>query len=82
MNWQNIAVQVALAVFGLTSLWLAYSSVPSVRRWSPPVGLCGQPFWVITAAQGESWGMGALAVAYTSIYARASWREWRIWRAQ
>ena len=63
-------IQLALAAFGLAALWMATGSNPTARRWAPVVGLLGQPAWVAFAVQADAWGLLALSVAYTLVYAR------------
>lgn len=68
--------QIGIAVFGLTSLWMAMGTNPRARRWAPVVGLCGQPFWAAFAWQTQGWGLGLLVVAYTVVYARGAVVQW------
>lgn len=68
--------QIALAVFGLTALWMAMSSNQTARRWAPAVGLAGQPFWVAFAVQSSAWGLLVLSLAYAAVYARGAHTQW------
>lgn len=69
--------QLALAVFGLASAWMAMVSLsPRLQRWAPVVGLCGQPFWLAHAISAEAWGVLAVAVGFTVVYARGCWVRW------
>lgn len=70
-------IQLALAAFGLTALWMALGHNARARRWAPIVGLLGQPFWLIFAWQVQAWGLGAMAVAYTIVYGRGVLVQWR-----
>lgn len=70
-------VQLALAVFGLTALWMATGHSAGARRWAPIVGLCGQPFWLWFAVSVQAWGLLALSLAYTAVYLRGAWVQWR-----
>lgn len=70
-------VQFGLAVFGLTSLWMAMGTNAAARRWAPLVGLCGQPFWMWFAFGTQAWGLMVLSTAYTLVYARGAWVQWR-----
>lgn len=65
--------QLFIALFGLSSLWMAMGHSPQQRRWAPVVGLCGQPFWAAFAWQTEGWGLGILVAAYTAVYVRGAW---------
>lgn len=69
--------QLALAVFGLSALWMAMGHNPVARRWAPVVGLCGQPFWLVFAVSVEAWGLLVLSLAYTAVYVRGAWVQWR-----
>lgn len=69
--------QCALAAFGLTALWMAMGHSARLRRWAPVVGLAGQPFWLLFAWQSSAWGLMVLAVAYSCVYARGAWVQWR-----
>ena len=67
--------QVFIALFGLTSLWLALDPPrEDLRRFAPIVGLCGQPFW-LTETYGK-WGMFVLCLAYTGVYLRGAYVHW------
>lgn len=65
-------IQLLLAVFGLTALWMAYSPSPRARRWSPFVGLLSQPAWIAYAVDADAWGLLLLSAAYTAVYARGA----------
>jgi hypothetical protein len=70
-------IQFALAFFGLSALWMAMGPSPLARRWAPVVGLCGQPFWLAFAIGGEAWGLLVLSLAYSAVYARGAWVQFR-----
>ncbi|MGV8823013.1 hypothetical protein [Methylibium petroleiphilum] len=70
-------IQLALAVFGLTAMWLAMGGNARGRRWAPIVGLCGQPFWMWFAFGVQAWGLMVLSLAYTVVYLRGAWVQWR-----
>lgn len=70
-------IQLALAFFGLTALYMATGHSLRARRWAPLVGLCGQPFWLVFAWQADAWGLMALSLAYTGVYIRGAWLQWR-----
>lgn len=71
-------IQIFLAVFGLSALWMSMGTANlTARRWAPVVGLCGQPFWLLATGGAEQWGMFALCCAYTAVYARGAWVQWR-----
>lgn len=69
-------IQLALAFFGLTAMFMAMGHNPRARRWAPIVGLCGQPFWITFALQSSAWGLLALSLAYSAVYVRGVWLQW------
>lgn len=71
-------IQIALALFGLSALYMAMGRNAQLRRWSPIVGLCGQPFWLYFAVNAGAWGMFALSVAYSLVYIRGAWVQFAI----
>ena len=70
-------IQFVLAICGLTALWMATGKNAESRRWAPIVGLLGQPAWMIFAIQSDAWGLLLLSGAYTGVYARAAWVQFR-----
>jgi hypothetical protein len=70
-------IQLALAISGLTALWLATGKSTRGRRWAPVVGLCGQPAWLWFAVDANAWGLFALSLAYTAVYIRGTFIQWR-----
>lgn len=69
--------QLFIALFGLTALTMALSQNARARKWAPLVGLASQPFWFAATIPTEQYGMVALCVAYTAVYLRAAWVNWR-----
>ena len=55
---------------GCLSLYLMASQAPRVRMWAAIVGLCGEPFWLLTAYINGQWGVVALAVVYAVNWVR------------
>jgi hypothetical protein len=70
-------LQLALAFFGLTALFMAMGNNPRARRWAPVVGLAGQPWWLAYAIQSHAWGLLLLSIAYSAVYARGAFVQWR-----
>lgn len=68
--------QLFIALFGLTSIWMAMGNDTRLRKWAPIVGLAGQPFWAMFAWQSGAWGLGLLVVAYTLVYANGVRVQW------
>lgn len=75
MNAHTIS-QLCIALFGLSSIWLAMGNWQPGRRWAPLIGLCGQPFWFHFAWYADGWGIMALVTAYTAVYIRGAWIQW------
>lgn len=69
--------QLFIALFGLSSIWMAMGKNERARRWAPIVGLCGQPFWAWFAWEAQAWGLGVLVLAYTAVYIRGAMVQWR-----
>ena len=70
-------IQLALAVFGLSAMFMAMGNNPRARRWAPIVGLCGQPFWIAFAIGTQAWGLLVLSLAYSAVNVRGAWVQWR-----
>lgn len=70
-------VQLALAFFSLSALWMAMGKDAQSQRLAPLVGLAGQPFWVWYAFTAGAWGLLAISLAYSAVYARGAWVQWR-----
>lgn len=66
-------IQLALAFFGLSAMWMAMGKSARARKFAPLVGLCGQPFWIVFAVQASVWGLLALSLAYSVVYVRGAW---------
>lgn len=70
-------IQLFIALFGLTAIAFAMGGNPTHRKWAPLIGLAGQPFWAWFAYESAAWGLGSLVLAYTAVYLRAAWMNWR-----
>ncbi len=64
----DFLVQAGLALFGIAAYVMAQSRNPTMRRRSPYVGLCGQPFWLVSALQSGAWGMLIVTLMFTAVY--------------
>lgn len=69
--------QLLIAIFGLSSIYMAMDNDTRLRKWAPIVGLCGQPAWLYFAWQSQAWGLGLLVAAYTVVYANGVRVQWR-----
>jgi hypothetical protein len=62
--------QAWILITGATSIWLL-SSPNAVHRYRACcIGLLGQPFWFISAAENFQWGIFLLSIAYSVSYGR------------
>ena len=68
--------QLFIAIFGLTSIWCAMGHNATLRKWSPIIGLAGQPAWAWFAYESGAWGLAALVAAYTVVYLRGVLIQW------
>lgn len=69
-------VQLCIAIFGLSALWMAMGHNTRLRKWAPVLGLLGQPFWFMATVPSGNWGMVALCVAYTVVYVQGVRVQW------
>jgi hypothetical protein len=76
MTGLNLA-QLGMSIFGLTALVMAYSGQTRLMKWSPLVGLTGQPFWALFAWIVSSWALALLVPAFTAVYLYGIWKQWR-----
>lgn len=70
-------IQLLIALFGLTSLFCSMSNSTRLRKLGPLIGLSGQPFWFMATIPTGQWGMVALCVCYTVVFASGAWMQWR-----
>lgn len=72
----NLVIQLAIAVTGVTAIWLTQSASAKVRRFACLFGLAGQPFWFASAIGAEQWGIVVLCCFYALAWARGVWTNW------
>jgi hypothetical protein len=70
----DAVMQAAIAFTGCLALWLVTRRA-RWARWGHVVGLAGQPFWLVAAASHEQWGIFAVALVYTAVFAEGVWHE-------
>lgn len=68
--------QMAIAVTGVTAIFLSQSSNPKVTRFACLFGLAGQPFWLYTTYISEQGGMFVLCCFYTWAWAKGFNNHW------
>lgn len=69
-------IQLFIALFGLTSIWMAMGHNTTGRKLAPIIGLAGQPFWLAFALDTAAWGLLLLVGAYTVAYCRGILVQW------
>lgn len=72
--------QLGMSVFGLAALGMAYSGRARMMKWSPLVGLIGQPFWALFAWIVSSWALALLVPAFSAVYLFGVWVQWELRR--
>ena len=70
-------IQLLIAIFGLTAIYMAMGDNTKLRKWAPVVGLAGQPFWFMFAVSADGYGLMVLTIAYTLVYVRAIFIQFR-----
>lgn len=68
--------QFAIALFGVTAVFLSQSHDANNRRYACIFGLIGQPFWFYAAWKSGQWGIFALCFLYTWAWAKGFAMHW------
>ena len=68
--------QFAIALFGVTAIFLSQSNDEKQRKYSCLFGLAGQPFWFWSSISAEQWGIVILCCFYTVAWARGVKTNW------
>lgn len=68
--------QFAIALFGVTAIFLSQSSDAKQRKFACLFGLISQPFWFWSAISAEQWGIFMLCCFYTVAWARGVKTNW------
>jgi hypothetical protein len=68
--------QIAIAMFGVTAVFLSQSTSEKARKYASVLGLIGQPFWFYATYSSEQWGIFALCFFYTFSWGRGFWNNW------
>lgn len=68
--------QLAIAMTGVTAIFLTQSRHESRRRYACLFGMVGQPFWIYAAWSAGQWGILALTTLYTWAWAKGVWTHW------
>ena len=68
--------QFAIALLGVTAIFLSQSGNHQQRKFACLFGLAGQPFWFWSAIIAEQWGIVLLCCFYTVAWARGVKSNW------
>jgi hypothetical protein len=68
--------QIAIALFGVTAVFLSQSHCANRRRYACIFGLIGQPFWFYAAWTAQQWGIFALCFLYSFAWGKGAWLHW------
>lgn len=68
--------QIAIAMTGVTAVWLSQDTRESWRRYACLFGMAGQPFWFYATYKAGQWGIFALCLLYTYSWGRGVWNNW------
>jgi hypothetical protein len=68
--------QIAIALTGVTAVWLSQDTREAWRRYACLFGMAGQPFWFYATAKAEQWGIFVLCILYTYSWGRGVWNNW------
>ncbi|MBW2185044.1 MAG: hypothetical protein JRG71_01185 [Deltaproteobacteria bacterium] len=68
--------QIAIALTGVTAIWLSQDKRESCRRYSCIFGLVGQPFWFYSSWKAQQWGIFVLCFFYTWAWIRGVRYYW------
>jgi hypothetical protein len=73
-------IEAAVQIYILTSATLALALLthlsPRMRFAGFVIGLAGQPGWLISTWWAQQWGIFAVALVYTGLYARGVWTHY------
>jgi len=56
--------QIAIAVTGVTAIWLTQQPNEKWKKYACLFGMAGQPFWFYSMWDAEKWGVFALCFFY------------------
>ena len=68
--------QIAIAVTGLTAVFLTQSENERFRRFACLFGVLGQPFWFYTSYASKQWGVFLMCFFYTWAWMMGVWLHW------
>jgi hypothetical protein len=68
--------QIAIALLGVTAIFLSQDHRTTWRKWACVFGLLGQPFWFVATIKAGQWGIVVLCCFYTLAWARGIKTNW------
>ena len=68
--------QIAIALTGVTAIWLTQQHREDWKRYAALFGIAGQPFWLYVTFTSEQWGMFALSCCYTYAWCVGIYNHW------
>jgi hypothetical protein len=68
-------LQIGIMLFGASAIWLV-GRKESWKRWGYILGMCGQPFWIISSIQNEQWGILIMTLVYAYSWGQGIWNYW------
>jgi len=70
-------VDAIIPITSLIAVGIAvHSERPENKRWSPVVGIIGQPFWIYASYTAQTWGIFFLSVVYMFVWASGIKKYW------
>ena len=68
--------QVAIALCGVTAVFLSQDHRADWRKWACIFGLIGQPFWFYATWKAGQWVIFGISFLYTYSWARGYYNNW------
>lgn len=68
--------QIAIAMLGVTAVFLSQDHRADWRKYASILGLLGQPFWFYATWKAGQYGIFALCFLYTFSWARGFYNNW------
>ncbi len=64
-----------ICILGPIAVWFLMHK-QKWMRWGYIIGLCSEPFWLLTALIHKQWGIVILAFIYSYCYTKGIWNYW------
>ena len=72
----NTLIQVIIFTTEALAMYLTQQSNKDLQKYSPIIGLLGEPFWIYTSYISEQWGILGLSIIYTYIWLLGYYNYW------